>query len=132
MNRRDFLVGSMMASGLPALAQARAADKLPAGPMPDVQVLVFDTFGTVVDWRSAVIAEGEQLGRAKGLTVDWPAFADAWRAGYGPSMNRVRTGELPWTKLDVLHRMSLDALLGKHGITALSDSEKAQFNRVWH
>src|SRR5437899_11500883 len=100
MNRRDFLVGSMMASALPALAQARAAQKPVAGPMPDVQVLVFDTFGTVVDWRSAVIAEGEELGRAKGLKVDWAAFADAWRAGYGPSMNRVRSGQLPWTRLD--------------------------------
>ena len=96
MNRRDFLVSTMIASGgLPALAQTRAADKPAAGPMPDVQVLVFDTFGTVVDWRSAVIAEGEQLGRAKGLKVDWAAFADAWRAGYGPSMNRVRTGRTP-------------------------------------
>src|SRR6266550_2854203 len=132
MNRRDFLVGSMMASGLPALAQARAADKTATGPMPDVQVLVFDTFGTVVDWRSAVIAEGEQLGRAKGLTLDWPAFADAWRAGYGPSMNRVRSGDLPWTKLDVLHRMTLDQLLVRFKIEGLSEDEKQQFNRVWH
>ena len=67
MNRRDFLVSTMIASGgLPALAQTRAADKPAAGPMPDVQVLVFDTFGTVVDWRSAVIAEGEQLVAPKG------------------------------------------------------------------
>src|SRR5436190_1060358 len=132
MNRRNFLVGSMMASGLPAFAQARAADKPATGPMPDVQLLVFDTFGTVVDWRSAVIAEGEQLGRAKGFTVDWPAFADAWRAGYGPSMNRVRTGELPWTKLDVLHRMVLDQLLVRFKIEGLSEDEKKHFNRVWH
>jgi 2-haloacid dehalogenase len=130
MNRRDFLVGSMVA--LPALTQARAADKGTAAPMPDVQLLVFDTFGTVVDWRSAVIAEGEQLGRSKGLTVDWPAFADAWRAGYGPSMNRVRTGDLPWTKLDVLHRMVLDQLLVRFKIEGLSEDEKKHFNRVWH
>src|SRR5580765_7403741 len=108
MNRRDFLVGTVMAGTLPALAQARAADKPAAGPMPDVQVLVFDTFGTVVDWRSAVIAEGEELGRAKVLKVDWEACADAWRARYGPSMTRVRTGQLPWTKLDDLHRTTLD------------------------
>ena len=79
--------------------------------MPAVKLLVFDTFGTVVDWRSSVIAECEALGRAKKLTVDWAAFADAWRGGYGPSMNRVRTGQLPWTKLDVLHRTVLDELL---------------------
>src|SRR5215471_16478705 len=132
MNRRDFLVGSMMASALPALAQARAAEKSVAGPMPDVQVLVFDTFGTVVDWRSAVIAEGEQLGRAKGLKVDWAAFADAWRAGYGPSMNRVRTGELPWTRLDTLHRMTLDKILVDFGIASLTEAEKDTLNRAWH
>jgi 2-haloacid dehalogenase len=132
MNRRDFLVGSMMASSLPALAQTRAGGKAASGPMPDVQLLVFDTFGTVVDWRSAVIAEGEQLGRAKGLTVDWAAFADAWRGGYGPSMNRVRTGDLPWTKLDVLHRMVLDQLLVRFKIEGLTEEEKKQFNKVWH
>lgn len=132
MNRRDFLVGSMMVSAVPALARARAAEKSVAGPMPDVQVLVFDTFGTVVDWRSAVIAEGEQLGRAKGLKVDWAAFADAWRAGYGPSMNRVRTGQLPWTKLDDLHRMTLDQLLVQFKIEGLTEDEKVQFNKVWH
>src|SRR6478752_9724110 len=127
MNRRDFLVSTMIASGgLPALAQTRAAEKSVAGPMPDVQVLVFDTFGTVVDWRSAVIAEGEQLGRAKGLKVDWAAFADAWRAGYGPSMNRVRTGQLPWTKLDDLHRMTLDRILVEFRIDGLSEVEKAR------
>jgi 2-haloacid dehalogenase len=134
MNRRDFLVGSVVASGLPAMAQARQgrASAAAPGPLPSVQVLVFDTFGTVVDWRSAVIAEGEQLGRAKGLSVDWAAFADAWRAGYGPAMNRVRSGELPWTKLDVLHRMTLDQLLVRFKIEGLSEDEKQHFNRVWH
>src|SRR2546426_743188 len=123
MNRRDFLVGSVMASGLPAMVPARSRGAFSAAPapMPAVAVVVFDTFGTVVDWRSAVIAEGEQLGRAKGLTVDWPAFADAWRAGYGPSMNRVRSGDLPWTKLDVLHRMTLDQLLVRFKIDGLSE-----------
>src|SRR6185295_14005928 len=87
MNRRDFLVGSALATGLPAMVRAQAQPRAAAAsaPIPDVKVLVFDTFGTVVDWRSAVIAEGQKLGRAKGLKVDWAAFADAWRAGYGPS-----------------------------------------------
>jgi 2-haloacid dehalogenase len=97
-----------------------------------VQILVFDTFGTVVDWRSSVIAEGEKLGRAKGLNVDWAAFADAWRGGYGPALNRVRTGQLPWTKLDTLHRMTLDELLVRFKIEGLSEDEKKHFNRVWH
>jgi 2-haloacid dehalogenase len=133
MNRRNFLVGSVMASGLPALARAqRGASSAVPGPLPSVQVLVFDTFGTVVDWRSAVIAEGEQLGRAKGLTVDWAAFADAWRGGYTPAMNRVRSGELPWTKLDILHRMTLDQLLVRFKIEGLTEDEKQHLNRVWH
>ncbi|HBO43666.1 MAG TPA: haloacid dehalogenase type II [Planctomycetaceae bacterium] len=95
-------------------------------------MMVFDIFGTTVDWRSSVIAEGERLGRKKGLKVDWGAFADAWRAAYGPSMNRVRKGKLPWTKLDALHRASLDELLRRFKIEGLSEDERADFNRAWH
>ena len=106
-------MSGLVAGGFSSLLSERA--EAAAQDTPDklrgVQVLVFDTFGTVVDWRSSVIAEGEKLGKAKGLKVDWAAFADAWRGGYGPAMNRVRTGELPWTKLDVLHRMTLDGCL---------------------
>jgi 2-haloacid dehalogenase len=105
-----------------------AADGNPAS----VKALTFDTFGTVVDYRSTIIAEGEALGKAKGLKVDWAAFADAWRAGYAPAMNRVRTGELPWTKLDALHRTTLDRLLGEFKITGLSEPEINAFNHVWH
>jgi 2-haloacid dehalogenase len=97
-----------------------------------VKVLAFDVFGTVVDWRSSLIAEGEQLGKTKGLNVDWAAFADAWRAVYRPSMDRVQKGELPWTKLDVLHRMSLEENLKKFQIEGLGEDEKAHFNQVWH
>ncbi len=97
-----------------------------------IKALTFDVFGTVVDWRSSVIRDGERLGKRKGLDIDWAAFADAWRGGYGPSMNRVRTGELPWTKIDDLHRMILDELLEKFGISGLSEEEIAAFNRVWH
>jgi 2-haloacid dehalogenase len=97
-----------------------------------VKVLAFDVFGTVVDWRSSVIAEGEQLGKAKGIAVDWAVFADAWRGAYHPSLDRVRNGDLPWTKLDVLHRMSLEEILKKFKIEDLNEDEKAHFNRVWH
>jgi 2-haloacid dehalogenase len=97
-----------------------------------LKVLAFDVFGTVVDWRSSVIAEGEQLGKTKGLTVDWAALADTWRAVYRPSLDRVQSGELPWTKLDDLHRMSLEAILKQFNIEGLSQEEKDHFNRVWH
>jgi 2-haloacid dehalogenase len=97
-----------------------------------VRALVFDVFGTVVDWRTSVMQEVEQLARRKGLSVDPGKFADAWRAGYGPSMNRVRSGELPWTRLDGLHRMILDKILVDFGIGVLSDAEADALNRAWH
>ena len=97
-----------------------------------VKALVFDVFGTVVDWRSSVAQEADQLAKKRGLQVDGAKFADAWRAGYGPSMNRVRTGELPWTKLDALHRMMLDKILVDFKITGLSEGEIDTLNRAWH
>ncbi len=100
--------------------------------LSDVKALTFDVFGTVVDWRSSVIREGEELGRAKGIDLDWAEFADGWRGGYAPAMARVRSGELPWTKIDVLHRMILDGLLEEFGITGLSEEEKAHLNLAWH
>ena len=98
----------------------------------DVKALVFDVFGTVVDWRGSIIREGQALGRRKKLKVDWPAFADAWRAGYRPAMARVRSGELPWTRIDALHRMILDDLLKRFPLGRLSEEEIDHLNRVWH
>lgn len=97
-----------------------------------VKALVFDVFGTVVDWRGSIIREGMALGRRKKLKVDWPAFADAWRAGYRPAMARVRSGELPWTKIDDLHRMILDELLPRFRLGRLPADDVARLNRVWH
>lgn len=96
------------------------------------RALVFDTFGTVVDWRTSVSREVEQLAKKKSLRIDAVKFADAWRAGYGPAMNRVRTGELPWTSLDGLHRLILDKVLNDFGVTGLSEVEIDALNRVWH
>lgn len=98
----------------------------------DPKALLFDVFGTVVDWRDSVIREGEQLGKEKGIEVDWAAFADAWRGKYQPSMQRVRSGEVPWTNLDALHRASLEELLEEFGIAGLTYEEKDHLNRVWH
>ena len=97
-----------------------------------VKALVFDVFGTVVDWRTSVTQEVAALAKRKNLTVDAAKFADAWRGGYGPSMNRVRTGEMPWTKLDGLHRLILDKILIDFGITGLSEAETDALNRAWH
>ena len=97
-----------------------------------IRALTFDVFGTVVDWRSSIIREGQAVGRAKGLDVDWAKFADAWRGLYQPAMDRVRKGEVGWTKLDDLHRASLDRLLVEFRITGLSETEIDDLNRAWH
>jgi 2-haloacid dehalogenase len=135
MHRREFLTVPVVAGGLMALSNAETADSEPATVRSNhfgVKALVFDVFGTVVDWRGSIIREGEQWGKEKGLAIDWGKFADEWRAGYGPSMNNVRKGELPWTKLDDLHRMILEDLLKEYKITGLTEEEKEHWTRVWH
>jgi len=98
-----------------------------------VKALVFDTFGTVADWRGSIIAEGlawsAARGGARNATIDWARFADRWRDGYGPAMERVRTGDLPWTKLDDLHRMILNSLMPEFGMNGLSEAERRRSHR---
>jgi 2-haloacid dehalogenase len=138
-SRRQFL----SASGVVMLGTASAdaffglSETVQTGPsltsqFASVRALVFDTFGTVVDWRTSITQEVEQLIARKHLQVDAAKFADAWRAGYAPAMAQVRSGQLPWTKLDGLHRMILDRLLKDFGIAGLSESEADQINRAWH
>jgi 2-haloacid dehalogenase len=98
----------------------------------EVQALLFDVFGTVVDWRGSIIAELSRFGAGKGIAADWAAFTDDWRGMYQPAMEEVRSGRRPWTILDVLHRESLDALLARYGVAGLSEAEKDHLNRVWH
>jgi 2-haloacid dehalogenase len=104
---------------------------MPSKPLA-VKALTFDVFGTVVDWRSSIIKEGETLGARKSIRIDWVKFADAWRGGYKPAMDRVRSGELPWTKIDALHRMTLDRLLKEFGVGGLDEAEIEHFNHAWH
>jgi len=102
--------------------------------MQDVKAILFDTFGTVVDWRGSIARMGAALARKKGIEgVDWDAFARAWRAGYVPGMARVRSGERPWTSVDTIHRERLDEILPDVGLgDALSPAEKDDINRFWH
>jgi 2-haloacid dehalogenase len=135
VSRRTFLQAGavVVAAAGDRPAGARPASAASADPQfAAVKALVFDTFGTVVDWRSSVAREVAALAKTKGVAIDAPKFADAWRAGYGPSMNRVRSGELPWTKLDALHRMTLDKILVDFKLTSLNDDEKAGLNKAWH
>lgn len=92
------------------------------------KILAFDVFGTVVDWHGSIAAEVKRLG----LPVDANEFATAWRDGYKPAMARVRSGKLPWTKIDDLHRMILDEILRDFNITSLTESQIFDLNLIWH
>ncbi len=100
--------------------------------LSSVQAIVFDVFGTVVDWRSSIIRDLSAFGAQRGITVDWTRFADDWRALYQPAMDEVRSGRRPWTILDVLHRESLVVLLGRHGIEGLAETDIHHLTRAWH
>jgi len=100
--------------------------------LSQLKALVFDTFGTVVDWRSSLIAELSAFGRRRGILADWPLLIDEWRAAYYPSMDRVRKGEQPWTILDALHRQSLESLVARFGINGLSTEDLDELTGAWH
>jgi len=97
-----------------------------------VKALLFDVFGTVVDWRQSAIRELTAFGNARGLSVDWVRFADDWRGLYQPAMEEVRAGRRAWTILDDLHRESLVTLLERNGVKGLSAHEIEHLNRIWH
>jgi len=100
--------------------------------MDKVQALLFDVFGTVVDWRSSIIEEMRRFGAERNIDGDWAAFADDWRGLYQPAMEDVRSGRRPWTILDVLHRESLDKLAGRYGLAGLSEHYMCHINAMWH
>jgi len=91
------------------------------------RLLVFDVFGTVVDWRGSIIREARSFAAARAFDLDAAAFADAWRGGYRTAMDRVRRGDLPWMNIDKLHRLILDDILVKFGIGGLSEAETDDF-----
>ncbi len=99
--------------------------------MNDVRALTFDIFGTTVDWRTGVAGEARRIGAKAGVHADWERLADAWRALYMPSMNRVRSGELPWTNFDRLHRLSLDQVLHDLGVEGLDDGAREELTGAW-
>ncbi len=104
-----------------------------SGTPPSPKALLFDVFGTCVDWRSGVAREGEALGRRRGMSgVDWFAFADAWREQYQPRMETVRRGERAWVTLDVLHRESLDTVLAAFGLDDIAAHERHELTLAWH
>jgi 2-haloacid dehalogenase len=99
--------------------------------LSDVRALTFDVFGTTVDWRSGIAAEARRLGERNGVIADWERLADAWRALYMPSMDRVRRGELPWTNFDRLHRLSLDQVLRDAGAEGFDAATREELTLAW-
>ncbi len=97
-----------------------------------VKAILFDVFGSVVDWRGSLIGELSAWGASRGLGVDWTGLVDAWRGAYMPSLDQVRRGEKPWTILDDLHRATLDRLVGQFGAAGLSEADLDFINRGWH
>lgn len=137
LDRRQFLTTTtLLATSYPDLLAIRAEDTMnatqPSSPkLPNIKACVFDIFGTVVDWRSSVIAEANIWGKAKGLNINWEEFTDRWRLGYRPTMDKVRKGEIPWTNLDDVHRLILDELLQHYKIAGLPEDEKTHWSHVW-
>ena len=100
--------------------------------MNGIKALLFDVFGTLVDWRTSVAREVETMARRHGMTVDALALADAWRAQYQPSMEAIRSGREPFCTLDVLHRKNLDAILPRFGLGDLDDAARSELTLAWH
>lgn len=101
-------------------------------PIAGVRALFYDVFGTLMDWRTSVAREAERVLAPLGHSLDWLAFADAWRAEYQPGMEEVRAGRIPFSKLDVLHRRNLERILPRFGLQGLSDEVLADLNLAWH
>lgn len=100
--------------------------------MHELKALVFDVFGTLVDWRGSIAREAQALLAPRGISIDWESFADAWRDQYQPAMEEVRSGRLPFSKLDVLHRRNLDVVLRELGLDAVDEATRRELNLAWH
>ncbi len=96
------------------------------------KALLFDVFGTLVDWRTSIARESEQVLKPLGVTADWLAFADAWRGEYQGAMDQVRDGHIPFCKLDVLHRRNLELIMPRFNISGIAENALQYLNLAWH
>ena len=99
---------------------------------PEIKALIFDVFGTVVDWRTSISRQAAEFGASHGVNADWDRFADEWRAGYGSGMARVNDGEDRWKIVDEIHRDRLNLLVDQYGFGEIPEAELVEFNRAWH
>jgi len=129
-DRRGMLqAGAVVALSAAGIVRTTMAQ---TDPLPQVQALFFDVFGTVVDWRRGVAREAEKILTPLGHSLDWLAFADAWRAEYQPGMETVRAGHEAFVKLDVIHRRMLDRIRPRFGLEKLDEATQAELNLAWH
>lgn len=98
----------------------------------DIEIIAFDVFGTLVDWRSSIATELARVGGRAGLSADWPSVADAWRSLYRPTLDRLVRGEAPFQRLDALHRAMLDEIIEEYGLQAIGDADRGELVRGWH
>ena len=133
-NRRKVLraAATLAAASGAGLARPIVARAQAGPPNSGVRALLFDVFGTVVDWRNGVARESERILKPMGYALDWLAFADAWRAEYQPGMEEVRSGRIAFVKLDVLHRRMLDKIKPRFGLDKLDEATQAELNLAWH
>ncbi len=103
-----------------------------AAAMTEVKLLLFDVFGTLVDWHGSIAREVHGVLGARGIAIDGAAFATAWRDQYQPAMEEVRSGRLPFSKLDVLHRRNLDVVLKDFGLDHVDEATRVHLNHAWH
>jgi 2-haloacid dehalogenase len=139
ITRRGLLKGASAVAAADALVRSAAfaptkalGQSKPGAGTDGVKALVYDVFGTCVDWRSGVAREAERILKPLGYKIDWLAFADAWRSLYQPSMEEVRSGRQPFVKLDILHRRMLDQIKPKFGLEKLDNKVADDLNLAWH
>ncbi len=139
LGRRSFLKNAtlMTAGGIVTNFAILAAGPgfgqgVPGNSQYGVKALFFDMFGTVLDWRTGVARSVEAILKPRGYSLDWLAFADAWRSLYGPGMEEVRSGRIPYIKLDVVHRRMLDMVLPRFNVAGLSEDVLHDLNLAWH
>jgi 2-haloacid dehalogenase len=137
--RRALLLGgsasavtaAALGSGYDGLTKAETKTQ-PTMPPNSLKALFFDVFGTLVDWRTGVAREAKSILKPLGYSLNWTAFADSWRDQYQPGMEEVRSGRIPYTKLDVLHRQMLQKILANFGLDKLNEKQLDQLTLSWH
>src|SRR5690348_9199652 len=100
--------------------------------MTSVRAMFYDVFGTLVDWRTSIAREAERILKPLGYDLDWLAFADAWRGEYQPGMEEVRSGRIPFCRLDVLHRRNLERFMPRFDLRGLTEETMRELTLAWH